>query len=115
MAAIGQASAASEMSIVLAGVAPAGKVTFDGDDRGAEAGNTALEPNHTHFLLANSSEWGGETSLMFAALDEIARDQPAAVLVPGGGAVALKEVEAAAPDDYQSSCSRARAVLPTSS
>lgn len=96
MAAVGQASADSDMSIVLAGVAPAGKVTFEGDARGDAAGNTALEPNHTHFLLANSAEWGGETSLLFGALDEMARDQPAAVLVAGGGAVALNEVEAAA-------------------
>jgi hypothetical protein len=95
MATLGRASAASDATVVLVGVAPAGRVTFDDDVRPGAEGRTKLEPNHTHFLLANSSEWGGETSLLLDVLDGIARDRPAVVLVAGGGAIAVDEVEAA--------------------
>lgn len=94
MAALGRAVAASDVSVPLVGVAPGGKVTFPGDDRGLPDASTKLEPNHSHFLLANSSEWGGETTLMFDVLDELAEGQPAAVLVAGGGPVALDELTA---------------------
>jgi SLOG in TRPM, prokaryote/SMODS and SLOG-associating 2TM effector domain 1/Protein of unknown function (DUF4231) len=95
MSILGRASAASDSTVVLVGVAPAGKVTFGGDDRPGAETRIQLEPNHTHFLLANSSEWGGETTLMFAAVATISRDRPAAVLVVGGGPGTLDEVAAA--------------------
>ena len=56
MAVLGQAAAESVAKVQLVGVAPAGKVTWPGDDRGL-TGATVLEPNHTHFLLANSTAW----------------------------------------------------------
>jgi hypothetical protein len=96
MASLGRAAARSESSVPLVGVAPAGKVTYPGDDRGLPGANTQLEPNHTHYLLADSDDWGGETSLLFDVLDALARGQPAAVLVAGGGSGALDEVRAAA-------------------
>ena len=95
MASLGLASAASDESVVLVGVAPAGKVTFPGDSRPGAESRTQLDPNHTHFLLAKSDDWGGETSLMFDALDGLDRDSPAAVLIAGGGPVAFDEVAAA--------------------
>jgi hypothetical protein len=64
MAVLGQAVAASDASAPYLGVAPAGKVTFEGDEHHRSAGTTKLEPNHTNFILANSDEWGGETSLL---------------------------------------------------
>src|SRR6185436_18829034 len=59
MAVLGQAVAASDASAPYLGVAPAGKVTFEGDEHRRSAGTTKLEPNHTNFILANSDEWGG--------------------------------------------------------
>ena len=71
-----------------------GKVPFPATAGRAAESRTPLDPNHTHFLLAHSDDWGGETSLMFDALDGLDRDSPAAVLIAGGGPVGLDEVAA---------------------
>jgi hypothetical protein len=84
MAALGGAAAASDASVHLLGIAPAGKVTFPGDTRAAR-GKTLLEPNHTHFILANSADWGGETTLLFDAVDAVGVNRPTAVVVAAGG------------------------------
>jgi hypothetical protein len=76
MAVLGEALAASDQEATLVGVAPAGKVTFAGDVR-AQHGDTGLEPNHTHFVLANSNEWGGETTLLFDVVEAIRSARPA--------------------------------------
>jgi SLOG in TRPM, prokaryote/SMODS and SLOG-associating 2TM effector domain 1/Protein of unknown function (DUF4231) len=77
---------------VLLGVAPAGLVDHDA---GSGAAGTALDPNHTHFALADSDEWGGETPLLAAIAAELARDESVAMVLVGGGAGALAEVEEA--------------------
>lgn len=46
----------------LLGVAPAGKVAYPGST--ATAG-VQLEPNHSHFVLVEGSEWGSETAMLF--------------------------------------------------
>ena len=85
MTVLGQAVAASDASAPSLGVAPAGKVTFEADEHHRSAGTTKLEPNHTNFILANSDEWGGETSLLFEALDELSTARPAVAVLAGGG------------------------------
>jgi len=90
MAVIGRAVAVADSSLDLIGVAPAGKV--DPTTAQATPPLTSLEPNHTHFLLADAQDWGEETSLMFDALDAITAGQPAAIVLAGGGHVALEEV-----------------------
>src|SRR5438874_5499601 len=47
---------------VLAGVAPAGLVSYPGGPSGDD--RVPLQENHSHFVLAESSEWGGETGLL---------------------------------------------------
>jgi len=96
MATLGRAAAVSDVSVPLVGVAPAEKVTYPGDERQLPDGRTPLEPNHTHFLLANSADWGGETTLLFDIVDRLAEGQPAAVILAGGGPIAMREVRAAA-------------------
>ena len=71
-------------------------MTYPGDDRGLPDATTQLDPNHSHFLLANSAEWGGETSLLFDVLDVLSETQPTAAILAGGGTVALDEALAAA-------------------
>ncbi len=78
---------------VLVGVAPAGKVTYPGGPE--NAGLAALQEDHSHFLLAASSEWGDETTLMMAAAQVIAGGAPVAMALAGGGSVAGSEVLAA--------------------
>jgi hypothetical protein len=95
MAAVGEAVAAAGHSVDLIGVAPAGRVTYPGDKR-AEPGRTQLEPHHSHFVLASSDEWGGETDLLLDLLDSLRGPRPAAVLVAGGGAVTRDELIGAA-------------------
>ena len=92
MAVLGQAVAASDASAPYLGVAPAGKVTFEGDEHHRSAGTTKLEPNHTNFILANTDEWGGETSLLFEALDELSTSRPAVAVLAGGGSNTVDEV-----------------------
>ena len=96
MAALGRAAATSDASALYVGVAPAGKVTFPGDERPMPDSATKLEPNHSHFVLASSDEWGGETSLLFEILDGLAGTEPVVAILAGGGSGALDEVRLAA-------------------
>ena len=95
MAAVGEASQASDVDVELLGVAPSGAVTWPGDERQTR-GSTELEPNHTWFILANTDEWGGETALLFDALDALRHWQPAVAIVAGGGPVTIAEARLAA-------------------
>jgi hypothetical protein len=62
---------------------------------GASTGNgdrANLDPRHSHFVLADSSDWGGETALFFNLAAELAGDDPVVVVVVGGGSVTRAEV-----------------------
>jgi hypothetical protein len=73
---------------VLIGVAPRGRV----DLADTSAPDTArLEANHTHFVLAKSNKWGGETRLLFGVAARIAVRRRAVVVLAGGGDVAIRE------------------------
>src|SRR4051794_7522430 len=78
---------------VLVGVSPAGKVSYPGS--GASDG-TSLEPHHTHFVLADSAEWGGETPLMIAVAEALSAAAPVVMVLAGGGRVARAEALEAA-------------------
>ena len=75
---------------VLIGVAPAGKITYPGGPQGA--GLTAFQEDHSHFLLAATAYWGGETALMFAAAQALAGGAGVVLALAGGGKVARAEV-----------------------
>jgi hypothetical protein len=77
---------------VLVGVAPAGQVSYPG---APGDGRTPLEPHHSHFVLAESSEWGGETGLLVAVAEQLAGGAPIAMVLAGGGRVARREALAA--------------------
>lgn len=89
MAALGSARGQRAGSLpILLGVAPLRKVTWPG---GPEGDRTRLEPNHTHFVLADTPEWGGETGLLLDVATELARG-PVVMVLAGGGPVAQQEV-----------------------
>jgi SLOG in TRPM, prokaryote/SMODS and SLOG-associating 2TM effector domain 1/Protein of unknown function (DUF4231) len=67
---------------VLVGVAPKGKVTYPG---GRAQHGVLLEENHTHFILADSDEWGGETRLLMTVARELAGDGGRVAMVLAGG------------------------------
>jgi hypothetical protein len=73
---------------VLVGVAPAGRVTYPGGPTGE---GVPLEENHSHFILADSSEWGGETRLLITAAEKLAGRGRVVVVLAGGGQVATSE------------------------
>jgi hypothetical protein len=70
------------------GVAPAGLVTFPG---GPSGNGVPLEENHSHFVLADSTEWGGETGLLMAVAAALAGGRQVVVVLAGGGEVARAE------------------------
>jgi hypothetical protein len=72
---------------VLVGVAPAGKVREPGEEHGTE-----LEPNHTHFVLADGEDWGDETELLFRVAEALSKGGPAVVVLLSGGPIARDEV-----------------------
>ena len=74
---------------VLLGVAPAGRVTRPDQPEGDRV---ALEQNHSHFVLADSSEWGGETGLLIAVAAALAGGGRPVMVLAGGGPVAKAEV-----------------------
>jgi hypothetical protein len=89
MAMMGEAVARCAPRCELLGIAPAGKVTYPGNGQVAIEGSTPLEPNHSHFVLVESEEWGGETGKML----ELARafNAPVVAMLVNGGAIAADE------------------------
>lgn len=93
MAVIGAARARRPGAVpVLVGVAPAGRVAFPG---GPGGDLVPLEPNHTHFVLADSGEWGGETALLIDLAAALAHRHRPVMALAGGGPIATSEVLAA--------------------
>ena len=90
MAMMGEAFARDGRGSQLLGIAPAGKITYPaGPSDGNLVDGTPLEPNHSHFVLVESDEWGGETGTMF----KLARALNVAVatIVVNGGRIAESE------------------------
>ena len=79
---------------LLLGVAPARLVSFPGSPAG-EGSRVALEPNHTHFALADTDEWGGETELLVDLSEALAGSDRVVMVVAGGGEAAKQEALAA--------------------
>jgi hypothetical protein len=89
----GQARARQPQALpILVGVAPKGLVSYPG----GPGQGTALEENHSHFVLADSGEWGGETPLMMAVAQQLAHGGRVAMVLAGGGKAARAEVQQAA-------------------
>lgn len=99
MAVLGEAIADRLPRPALLGVAPLAKVTYP-DGPPADGERVALEPNHTHFVLADLGEWGQETELLFRLADTLADGVPVVVVLVGGGQVAREEARQAARRDW---------------
>lgn len=93
MSLMGQGVAAQGRKSVLLGVAPSGTVTYRGGPAEGSIENSApLDPNHSHFVLVEGKEWGGETELMFEIAKTLAKGIPVVAVLAGGGDIARKEV-----------------------
>lgn len=94
MAIIGSAAAQTgDRGPILLGVAPAGLVGYPGVELAANG--AALEPNHSHFVLAPGATWGCETTLLFRLVQALAVAAPVVAVLVGGGDIAKAEALAA--------------------
>lgn len=92
---LGEVIAERQDSPCALGVAPIEKVTYPGKTGTATGAHTAaLDPNHSHFILTPTTEWGSETETIFdvtALLSDClsesfeARPRVVALLANGGG------------------------------
>ena len=90
MAMMGEALARDGRESQLLGIEPTGKVTFPGGPTHANVKDGApLEPNHTHFVLVETDEWGGETSIMFKLAEAL--NVAVATMLINGGQIAENE------------------------
>jgi hypothetical protein len=90
VAMMGEAVARSPGRRQLLGIAPAGNVAYPGRPSNADIEDgVPLEPNHSHFVLVESNEWGGETRKMF----DLARasNAPIVAILVNGSAIAADE------------------------
>jgi hypothetical protein len=90
MTMIGEAVAGFPRTLQLLGIAPKGKIAHPQIAGAASASDGApLEANHSHFVLVESNEWGGETTKML----ELARafNAPIVAILVNGGAIAADE------------------------
>ena len=90
MAIMGEAVAQSHATVQLLGIAPKGKIVnpeIAGESKIFEG--ASLEPNHSHFVLVESDDWGGETQAML----ELARafNAPIVAILVNGGTIAADE------------------------
>ena len=53
---------------------------------------TPLDPNHSHFVLVDSNEWGGETETMYELAEVYSQSCPSVAILINGGAIAKNEV-----------------------
>lgn len=53
----------------------------------------ALEPHHSHFVLVEGADWGGETALMYRLADALSTGRPSLALFAGGGPVTINEMQ----------------------
>jgi hypothetical protein len=89
---MGQARAETATTFPLIGVAPSGKVAIPYPNQPPTQG-TALEPNHTHFVLIPGSLWGDECPWMADLASRLAHGEPSVTVLINGGKVTWRDAE----------------------
>ncbi len=93
MALMGQGVAQQQRKPTLLGISPAGMVTYPGKPADKSSGDEVpLEPNHTHFVLVKTDEWGGETETMYELAKVLSAGCPSLAVLVNGGPIAKNEV-----------------------
>ncbi len=86
MAIAGELAARQPEKPILLGVTPVGKAKYPGGPDLATVKDAAdLDPDHTHFVLSPTDDWGSESKIMFALAHELARTGTVVAVVAGGG------------------------------
>ena len=90
---MGLGIAAQSHKSPLLGVAPARLVSYPGQsDNVQQKERVLLDSNHSHFVLVDTDEWGGETATMYELAQLFSQHCPSLALLVNGGAIALQEV-----------------------
>lgn len=90
---MGEAVADQGRKSILLGVAPSGKVTYpEGPADGSIKDGAPLDPDHTHFVLVEGEEWGGETEMMFKLAKSLSDKIPVVAILANGGKISKNEV-----------------------
>lgn len=90
---MGQGVAKQQQRPVLLGISPAEKVTYPGKTtRKVDGEIVPLDPNHSHFVLVETNEWGGETETMYELAKVFSEGCPSVAILINGGAIAKNEV-----------------------
>jgi len=95
MAMLGQGLANCNYKTPIMGVAPEGVVSYPGKVskyQGGEHELTPLEPNHSHLVLVDSSDWGAEINVMYGLAGILAKKLPSITLLVNGGPLSRSEV-----------------------
>ena len=87
---LGRNASAPCIGIAPAGLVEAGLGTSQSDG-GSGGDKVPLEPNHSHFVLVDADEWGGETRAMLALAAALGATAPSLAVLAGGGTVAEQE------------------------
>jgi hypothetical protein len=91
---VGQAHEATGNRFTLIGCAPEGKVSYPGmpEPQNPE-GRTALEPNHTHFVLVDADYWGAESDMIVGLTRAISYGRyPKIGILINGGSIAKYDI-----------------------
>ncbi len=76
----------------LLGVSPAGLVSYPGQPTTSEQEEgAALDSNHSHFVLVETDEWGGETETMYQLASMFSYERPSVAIIVNGGAIIIDE------------------------
>lgn len=93
MALIGQGVSKQPRRPILLGISPAENVTYPGKSmHGSGSEVVPLDPNHSHFVLVESNEWGGETATMYELAKVFSQGCPSVAILINGGAITKNEV-----------------------
>ncbi|MEL6310120.1 MAG: hypothetical protein AAFN11_12925 [Chloroflexota bacterium] len=88
---MGDARRKHQYKFPLVGVAPFGKVSFPQHEN--KNGEAELQDGHSHFVLVESDEWGGESEMIVGLTKAIAQGAtPMVGVLINGGKIAEREV-----------------------
>lgn len=90
---IGFAVSGQQRRPELLGISPHGNVTYPGkSNETSNADSAPLDPNHSHFVLVETDEWGGETETMYTLAASLSQNCPSVAILVNGGAITKNEV-----------------------
>lgn len=89
---MGQGVARQPQRPSLLGISPSGNITYPGKTSPQASQEQApLDPNHSHFVLVDSNQWGGETETMYELAEVYSQSCPSVAILVNGGAIARNE------------------------